>query len=81
MTNDIDARLRKIFGQLFPVDPATLADADRRGEVQGWDSLGHLDLVTALESEFGVSIEADRALEIETFGEARRVLAELLGNA
>jgi acyl carrier protein len=81
VTNDIDARLRKIFGQLFPVDPTALADSDRRGELQGWDSLGHLDLVTALENEFGISIEAERALEIETFGEAKQVLAQLLGDA
>jgi acyl carrier protein len=79
--NDLDARVRKIFGRLFPVDPAALTDSDRRGELQGWDSLGHLDLVTALENEFQVSIEADRALEIETFGEAKQVLAQLLGDA
>lgn len=81
MTNDIDARVRKIFAQLFPVDPTTLLDSDRRGELQGWDSLGHLDLVTALENEFQISIEAERALEIETFGEAKQVLAQLLGDA
>jgi acyl carrier protein len=81
VTNELDARLRKIFGQLFPVDPAALVDSDRRGELPGWDSLGHLDLVTALENEFQVSIDAERALEIETFGEARQVLTELLGNA
>ena len=78
MTNELDAQLRKIFAKLFPVDPADLADDARRGELEGWDSLGHLDLVNAIESEFSVSIDTDQALEIETFGETKEMLESLL---
>jgi len=78
---ELDARLRKIFGELFHLDPATIPDDARRGELDGWDSLGHLDLVSALEREFGVSIDTDQALEIETVGDASRVLRSLLGDA
>ena len=37
-------------------------DDVRRGELDGWDSLGHLDLVSELEAHFAVTIDADRAL-------------------
>jgi acyl carrier protein len=80
MNDSSDARLRAIFGRLFPIDAASLDDTARRGEVEGWDSLGHLDLVTEIENEFSVTIDPDLALEIETFGDARRVLASLLGD-
>ena len=75
MSDDVDARLRKIFGELFPVDPAALDDETRRGELDGWDSLGHLDLVAALETEFSLLLDPDEALEIETFGDAKRMIA------
>lgn len=70
----VDARLRKVFGDLFRIDPTSITDDMRRGEMDGWDSLAHLDLVSQLESEFGVSIDTEQALEIETFADARRLL-------
>ena len=76
----IDTRLRKIFAELFRADPEALDDGTRRGELDGWDSLGHLDLVSALEQEFEISLDPDEALEIETFGDAKRVLAATLGH-
>ena len=81
MTDDIEQRLRQIFGQLFPVDPAELEDDARRGELDGWDSLGHVDLVSELESQFSLRIDPEKALEIETFGDAKHLLAQLLEHA
>jgi len=78
--HELDARLRKIFGELFPVDSASLSDDARRGELDGWDSLGHLDLVSEMEKQFSVQLDTDQALEIETFADAKRVLAALLGH-
>ena len=81
MVDGIDVRLREIFSKLFPVSAAELDDDARRGELDGWDSLGHLDLVSELEAHFAVTIDADRALDIDTFGAAKRVVASLLDNA
>lgn len=81
MINNIDAQLRRIFGRLFPVNPVELTDDVRRGELDGWDSLGHLDLVNELETQFSVAIDPSRALEIDTFGAAKRVVADLLRDA
>ena len=77
----LDARLRKIWSELFRVDPSELSDDVRRGELDGWDSIGHLDLVSELESQFSVSLDLEQALAIETLGDAKRVLADLLGDA
>lgn len=81
MTEDLDRSLRAVFAELFRVDPASLTDDVRRGRLKGWDSLAHLTLVADLEARFGVTIDAERALEIETFGDARRVVAELAAGA
>ena len=78
MSDDLDPRLRGIFARLFPVDPAALDDGARRGELDGWDSLAHVELVDALEREFSLCLEPERALEMETFGDVKKVLRELL---
>ena len=48
-----------------------------RGERWSWDSLAHVILVGALESEFNVPIEVAVSLEIDSFPAAVRVLADL----
>ena len=51
-----------------------LGDRDPRGAVPGeewsWDSLAHVILVGALESEFGVQIDTAASLEITSFESA-----------
>ena len=77
MQDDLDSGVRALFAELFRVDGAALDDEDRRGELRGWDSLAHLTLVAELEVRFGVTIDMELALEIETFGDAKRIVAEL----
>jgi acyl carrier protein len=78
MNEEIDSRLRETFRDLFSVDPGAIDDDSRRGELEGWDSLGHVDLVGEMEKRFAISIDPDDALEIETFADARQVVLKLL---
>ena len=80
MDDQLDQRVRAVFGRLFRVDAARLGDMIRRGQLEGWDSLAHLDLVCELENQFAVTIAPELALEIETLGDAKRVLSELMNN-
>lgn len=75
--NRIDARIKQIFGSLFEVPAESVADTTRRGEFARWDSLGHLDLMEALRKEFGVTIPLESALEMETVGDIKRIVASL----
>lgn len=39
-----------------------------------WDSMGQLDLVVELETEFGVSLEPEEIGEMTSFDEVKRIL-------
>lgn len=78
MRDELDAQLRPIFTELFPVAASDIDDDARRGELEGWDSLAHLTLVAVIEQRFSVTLDPDQALSIETFGDAKRVVADLL---
>jgi acyl carrier protein len=41
------------------------------GAIAEWDSLAHVDLMTALEAAYGVSIDEDRMIELTTVGAIR----------
>ncbi len=73
----LDQALKAIFQRLFKIAPADVNDATRRGKLETWDSLGHLDLLEALRKELGVEIAPEQALEMETYADVRRVVASL----
>ena len=51
------------------------------GDIPEWDSLAHVLLLSRIEEKFGVSLDADQALDIETVGDLMDILKELTGYA
>jgi acyl carrier protein len=56
------------------VPAEALSDDTSPETVPDWDSMGHLNLVMALESEFGISLSAEEALEMRNVAAIRRLL-------
>lgn len=78
MTAEIDARVQSIFQRVFELPPGSgLSPKTRRGQLERWDSLGHLELLEALRKEFGIEIPPEQALEMETFADVTRVVGAL----
>jgi acyl carrier protein len=67
------------MGAVFRVDPKTIPDEARSEELPGWDSLRHLELMLALESEFGVRIPSEAMLELTTLPEIERFVERAVG--
>jgi acyl carrier protein len=69
-------KVAAVFREVLNVGP----DRDPREALAGddwaWDSLAHVSLVAALESEFGVTIDVDASLGMTSFREAVATLAE-----
>ena len=80
MNAELERRIREIFSKLLLVEPSELREDTRRGELESWDSMAHLDLVAELEAQLSIRIEPDDALAIETFGDAIRVVHRLVGD-
>ena len=70
-------RLRLIFREVLSLAPDREPSGATAGEDWNWDSLAHVSLVAALESEFGVSIDVDQSLTVTSFGKAVDTLREL----
>jgi acyl carrier protein len=60
----------------------TAITADASPEtIEGWDSLQHLNLVLALEQEFGVQFEPEEIDEMNSIDRILRVLQDKIGHA
>ena len=70
----MEQRLRRVFRESFGVDD--LEDGMSIGNVNGWDSLGHIGLMMVLQQEFGVSISPARAVNLVSVRDIRDFLKE-----
>jgi acyl carrier protein len=67
-------RLRQTVAEVLGVNPYLLSEESSPSTVSSWDSLGHLNLVIALEEEFEVNLSAEEVLAMRNMGTIRRIL-------
>jgi acyl carrier protein len=75
MNNAAD-RLYRTLADVFGTHPDTLSDTSSPDTVSAWDSLNHLNLVMALESEFAIRLSPDDAVDMRNIGLIRTILRE-----
>jgi acyl carrier protein len=66
--------LEEVVSRVFGVEPQSLDESSSPESVEGWDSMGHVNLVTALEQHFNVSIDIDDVMEMGSVGKIREIL-------
>lgn len=63
--NDIE--LKKIFFQVFPdLEESKFDWKMKQNEYEDWDSFTHLNLITLVEEQFGISISDDDVIELKS---------------
>ncbi len=72
-------RLRCVFaGTLGIAEEAVTDDLAYRGIPQ-WDSVAHMALVAAIDTEFDTMLDTDDVLDLSSVAKAREILAERHG--
>lgn len=59
-----DDRLRAVFASVFGIDAARLSNDDSYETIPEWDSVNHINLVLALEAEFGIQLDPGEIAEL-----------------
>jgi acyl carrier protein len=71
---EITAVFRDVFGD----DEITLAESTTAAEVEGWDSLMHLNLIIALEQRFAVKFSTAEISRLKEDGQNVGSLLQLI---
>lgn len=74
-----EARLQRVVGAVLGVAPDAVGAATSKDTVGAWDSLRHMNLILALEEEFGVTIPDEEGADLTSYPLVRLVVRELLG--
>ena len=66
---EIYEKLNDVFRDVFDDDSTTSADID------GWDSLEHINLISAVEQEFGIHFGMGQIVSMKNVGEMVDIIA------
>ena len=67
-------RVREIVSEILDVDLDEVDESIDRQDVDGWDSLNQLRIITALEAEFDVSFTMEEIEKVRTTGDLADVV-------
>ena len=67
MTQENERKLAEVFRAVLGLGPNTDVTGVRQLSTPGWDSLAHVSLVAAIESEFGISIDIADSMALTSF--------------
>jgi len=75
MSNN-EERLKKAFAAVLSIPIETIGDTLAFKECQTWDSIAHMALVAAIDTEFGTMMETEDIIDMSSFKKAKEILAK-----
>ena len=81
----MEDRIKKVVCDTLKIDEPTYSVELAAGDIAEWDSLGHVALLQAVESEFGIVFDVGDAIDIESvedlFMMVRKYTAQTVSDA
>jgi acyl carrier protein len=79
--SDIDDRLTEIFRTTFADESIELAPEMTADDIPAWDSITHIQLIFAVEEEFGINLSMKDLESLDDVGALRAAIARHLERA
>ncbi|MBI5523056.1 MAG: acyl carrier protein [Desulfarculus sp.] len=67
--------IKQVMAQVFRLPADQIPDTAKINNLLNWDSLGHIQLMLALEDRFGLRISAENILKLQTLEAIEQFLA------
>lgn len=72
---ELHNRLEEVFRQVFDNDALTLRDQMVAADIEGWDSVAHINLMFGIEQAFGIRFKGNELADMKNIGELKQFLA------
>ena len=70
-------RLNEVFREVFDDDSIVVVDETTADDIEDWDSFEHINLVVAVEEEFGFKLPMGKAVTMKNVGEMVDIILEM----
>ena len=78
-TDELKERVNDIFREVFDDDSIRITEETAAKDVEGWDSLTHVNLIIAVEKKFKVSFSTKEVVALRNVGDFLRLIEKKTG--
>ncbi len=71
---EIFERLNNVFRDVFDDESIVVTDATTSNDIEDWDSLEHINLIVAVEQEFGIKFNMGEVTTMKNVGEMADII-------
>lgn len=72
----MEDRIKNVMAAIFEISADEINDDSSPDNVKSWDSLKHMNLIVALEEEFGVQFKDDEIVEMMNYSLIKLILSK-----
>ena len=72
---EIYEKLNEVFRDVFDDEDITVSDSTTADDIEDWDSLEHINLIAAIEQEFGMKFTMGEVVTMKNVGEIVNIIA------
>ena len=73
---EVFERLNAVFRDVFDDEDITVNDQTTANDIEDWDSLEHINLMAAVESEFGFKFSMGQVVTMKNVGEMADIILQ-----
>ena len=70
----ISEQLTKVFREVFGDDTITLNEQTTADQIEGWDSMSHINLIIAIEIAFGIEFTTEEIRSFNNVGDMQQCI-------
>ena len=75
---DVQEKVMQVVVNIFQVSPDKISTKTTSDDIEKWDSLNHINMIQALEQEFGIRYDQEQMVSMLSVEEIIEVTKEIL---
>lgn len=75
---EVFGKLNEVFREVFDEEDITVTETTTADDIEDWDSLEHINLMAAVEQEFGIKFTMGQIVTMKNVGEMATIILEKL---
>lgn len=76
---EVFEKLNEVFRDVFDDEDITVTEATTADDIEDWDSLEHINLLAAVEQEFGMKFNMGQVVSMKNVGEMAEIIMSKIG--
>tara|TARA_B100001059_G_C17646714_1_gene482236 strand:+ start:298 stop:528 length:231 start_codon:yes stop_codon:yes gene_type:complete len=73
----MENKIKQIMADVFSIDISEINDDASPDNIDNWDSLGHMSLITAIEEELDITFNNDQIIEMMNYKLILLIVSEI----